>query len=321
MKALITGITGQDGSYLAEYLLSAGYEVFGIIRRNSAYDYQPRIAHLVNDISLRYGDVTDASSLLDTIKSVKPDEVYNLAAQSHVKISSDVPLLTAEVNAIGALNVLDICRQVCPQVRFYQASTSEMFGNNMEPDRKQRESTPMSPVSPYGCSKLFAHSMVKHYRRAYGMYAVSGILFNHESPRRGADFVTSKIVRNALLIKSDRTKKLELGNLDSQRDWGHAKDYVKAMHLMLNQDTPKDFVIATGETHSVRDLCEYVFCKLDLDYREHVVQNPLYMRPDELDYLCGDASKAQLELGWEREYNYYTMIDEMIEYWSSVKIQ
>lgn len=316
MRALITGISGQDGSYLAEYLLLLGYEVYGIVRRNSVYENQEaRLENVQGRVGLFYGDVLDVASLYDIFRKVRPDEVYNLAAQSHVRISSDVPVFTVQVNAVGALNVLEATRQICPSARFYQASSSEMFGNSMDSDRFQRESTTMNPVSPYGCSKLLAYSLVRHYRKSYEMFAVNGILFNHESPRRGSDFVTNKVVKTAVRIKCGLEKKLELGNLDSYRDWGHAKDYVRAMHMMLNHNEPNDFVVATGKAHSVRDLCEYVFDQLGLDYREFVVQNPALLRPEELSFLRGDAALIRATLGWQPEYAYEQLLNEMIEYW------
>ncbi|MBX7134672.1 MAG: GDP-mannose 4,6-dehydratase [Fimbriimonadaceae bacterium] len=313
-KALITGITGQDGSYLAEHLLSLGYEVHGLIRRNSITEHQQtRLDKIATEIHNQYGDVSDVSSIDSVMMKVRPDEVYNLAAQSHVRISFEVPQYTVQTNAVGALNVLESMRRHAPASRFYQASSSEMFGNSVDADGKQRETTPMAPVSPYGCSKLFAYSIVRNYRNAYSLFAANGILFNHESPRRASNFVTSKIIKNAVMIAKGKLDKLELGNLDSQRDWGHSKDYVRAMHLILQRPTPDDFVISTGQTHSIREFCEVVFRKLNLDYREYVVQNPKYMRPEELNYLCGDCTKAKQVLGWIPEYSFDSMIDEMIE--------
>jgi GDPmannose 4,6-dehydratase len=315
-KALITGITGQDGSYLAEHLLSLGYEVHGLIRRNSVTEHQqsrlePFAQHLHNE----YGDVLDVTSIDRVLVKVKPDEIYNLAAQSHVRISFDIPQFTVQTNALGALNVLESARLHCPEARFYQASSSEMFGNSVDADGKQREATRMLPTSPYGCAKLFSFNMVRNYRNAYRLFASNGILFNHESPRRGSNFVTSKVVKNAVLIKRGEIKQLEMGNLDSQRDWGHSKDYVRAMHLILNHPKPDDFIISTGETRSIRDLCDIVFRKLGLDYRDYVVQNPKYMRPEELNYLCGDSSKARAELKWNPAYTFEALIDEMLDSW------
>jgi GDPmannose 4,6-dehydratase len=312
-KALITGITGQDGSYLAEHLLSLGYEVYGLIRRNSITEnQQSRLDSIARDIHTEYGDVSDVSTIDRVMMRVKPDEVYNLAAQSHVRISFDVPQYTVQTNALGALNVLESVRSHSPAAHFYQASSSEMFGNSVDPDGMQRETTKMTPVSPYGCAKLFAYSIVRNYRHSYKLFASNGILFNHESPRRASNFVTSKIIKNAVLISQGKLDKLELGNLDSQRDWGHSKDYVRAMHLILQHTEPDDFVISTGQTHSIREFCEIVFKKLGLDYTKYVVQNPKYMRPEELRYLCGDCSKAKKVLQWKPHYTFDSMIDEMI---------
>lgn len=317
-KAFITGITGQDGSYLAELLLDKGYEVYGIMRRNSYIENSNcRISELVknNRITLFYGDLLDKSSIEDTLKTVMPDEIYNLAAQSHVRISSDIPLFTCQVNALGALNVLDSYRQICPKAKYYQASTSEMFGNNVNEHGEQNENTIMHPVSPYGCSKLFAHHITRHYRNAYNLFTCNGILFNHESPRRGENFVTTKIVRTAVEIKKGLKDTLVLGNLDTSRDWGHAKDYVYAMYLILQQENPDDYIISTGEAHSIRELCEYVFNKLDMDYKDYIVQDARFMRPEELKFLKGDCTKAKNKLGWTPTYTFYTLLDEMIEYW------
>jgi len=315
-KALITGITGQDGSYLAEHLLSLGYEVYGLIRRNSITEHQQsRLDKIAKDLHNEYGDVSDVSSIDRVMMRVKPDEVYNLAAQSHVRISFEVPQFTVQTNAVGALNVLESMRTHAPEAHFYQASSSEMFGNSVDPDGKQRETTKMTPVSPYGCSKLFAYSIVRNYRNAYKLFSANGILFNHESPRRASNFVTSKIIKNAVMIKKGKLDKLELGNLDSQRDWGHSKDYVRAMHLILQHHEPDDFVISTGETHSIREFCEIVFNKLGMDYKEYVVQNPKYMRPEELRYLCGDCAKAKKILGWKPDYTFDSLIEEMIQNW------
>jgi len=313
-KALITGITGQDGSYLAEYLLGIGYEVHGLVRRNSITEHQQsRLEPIADQLHNVYGDVLDCGSLDNTMRSVQPDEIYHLAAQSHVRVSFEIPQFTVQTNAVGTLNVLESMRRFAPDARFYQASSSEMFGNSVDDDGKQRETTRMVPVSPYGCSKLFAYSITRNYRAAYKMFAANGILFNHESPRRATNFVTTKIVKNALRIKRGLQTTLELGNLDSQRDWGHSRDYVRAMHLILQHDVPDDFVIATGATTSIRGFCEIVFRKLGLDYRDHVVQNPKYMRPEELAYLCGDSTKARTVLGWVPESSLDNLIDEMLE--------
>ncbi len=315
-RALITGISGQDGSYLSEYLLENGYEVFGIIRRHSTPENQEnRIAHLEDKVKTFYGDVFGQSSLERIMREVMPDEIYNLAAQSHVRISFDIPAYTFQTNATGALNMLEAYREICPKSKFYQASSSEMFGNSVEDDGFQDEDTKMKPVSPYGIAKLAAYNFVRHYRDAYNLHAVNGILFNHESPRRGTNFVTNKVVKAAVRIKYGLQDKLVLGNMDSYRDWGHSKDYVRAMHCILNNGTPEDFVVATGQTHSVRELCQTVFSILGLDYKEYIVQDPKFMRPEELKYLCGDSSKIRKYLKWEPEYTFVTMLDEMINYW------
>tara|TARA_Y100000592_G_scaffold79757_2_gene125854 strand:- start:12 stop:977 length:966 start_codon:yes stop_codon:yes gene_type:complete len=315
-RALITGISGQDGSYLSEYLLEQGYEVHGIIRRSSVSENQDsRIRHLNDRIHTHYGDMLDMPSLTRVITEVKPDEIYNLAAMSHVRISFDMPAFTIQTNGIGVLNLLEVYRMFAPQAKFYQASSSEMFGNSVDEDGVQRLTTPMKPVSPYGCAKLLAFNLVRHYRHAYGLHACNGILFNHESPRRGSNFVTNKVVKSAVEIHKGLRDKLELGNLDSYRDWGHSKDYVRAMHKIINFETPDEWIISTGETWSVRDLVEYVFKKLDMDWQEYVVQNPKFMRPEELKYLKGDSQRSRDVLNWEPEYTFHTMLDEMIEEW------
>jgi GDPmannose 4,6-dehydratase len=316
--AFITGIAGQDGSYMSEYLSSLGYRVTGIIRRNSTVEHQrDRIYHLPN-IELEYGDLTDQSSIERALAKFQPDEIYNLAAQSHVRISSDIPQYTVQTNALGALNVLEAYKFVCPNAKFYQASSSEMFGTSVDEDGYQRETTSMNPVSPYGCSKVFAYNIVRNYRKSYKLHASNGILFNHESPRRGSNFVTNKVVKAAVEIKLGFSNSLELGNMDSYRDWGHSKDYVRAMHLILQQDNPGDYVVATGETRSVRDMCEYVFDQLGLDYRQWVIQNPKFLRPEELPYLKGDSSRIRTKLGWKPEYTFETMMDEMIAHWIKI---
>ena len=315
-RAFITGIAGQDGSYLAEYLLELGYEVYGTVRRNSTPENQDsRIAHLEGKITTFYSDMMDQSSMERALAEVQPDEIYNIAAQSHVRISFDIPQYTVQTNALGVLNILEAYRKVCPNARFYQASSSEMFGNSIDEDGFQRETTPMHPVSPYGCSKLFGYSIVRNYRNAYGLHASNGILFNHESPRRGSNFVTNKVVKTAVQIKLGLTDKLEMGNLDSYRDCGHSRDYVRAMHMIVNHDTPDDFVISTMETHSVRDMVNYVFEKLGLDVETHVFQNPKYLRPEELKFLKGDSTKARTVLGWQPSHTFETLMDDMIEYW------
>ena len=319
-KAFITGINGQDGSYLAEYLLSKDYKVFGIVRRNSIAEHQEsRIDHLVdNGVETEYGDLLDVSSLERMIKHIKPDEIYNIAAQSHVRISMDIPQFTVQTNAIGVLNILEAYRNNCPSARFYQASSSEMFGRSVDDDGYQRETTKMSPTSPYGCSKVFGFNIVQHYRYAYDLFAVNGILFNHESPRRGSNFVTNKVVKAAVRIKKGLQKELALGNLDASRDWGHSKDYVRAMHMIINHYEPDDFVCATGVTRSVRDMCDYVFKKLNLDYKKFVVQDERFMRAEELPYLRGDASKLREIFSWEPEYTFEMLMDEMIEHWEKI---
>jgi len=319
MKALITGISGQDGSYLAEHLLSLGYEVHGIIRRNSVPEHQEsRIGHLSEKVTTYYGDLLDMGSLLQIVDEVRPDEVYNLAAQSHVRISSEVQGFTGNVNAIGALNLLQIVKFVCPKARYYQASSSEMFGSSVDEDLWQRETTPMQPVSPYGISKLYAYHMTKHYRKAYNLHACNGILFNHESPRRGSNFVSNKIIKAAVQIKLGFIDKLELGNMGAFRDWGHSKDYVRAMHLIVNHEVPDDFVVATGECRSVEQMVQYVFGKLNLDYRDHIVINPKFFRPDELPYLRGDATKIRRTLKWFPEITFDELLNEMITHWIDV---
>lgn len=317
-KSVILGISGQDGSYLAEFLLDKGYKVVGIVRRSSVPENQSyRINHIYDNpnLKLEYGDLTDLSSLIHIIQDFKPDEIYNLAAQSHVKISFDNPIYTCESNAIGTLNLLEAIRLVDPKIKMYQASSSEMFGNNVDDDGYQRETTPMNPVSPYGCSKVFGYNLTRNYRNSYGLFISNGILFNHESPRRGINFVTNKVCKMAVEIKRGIIDKLPLGNLDASRDWGHSKDYVKAMWMMLQEDKSGDYVCSTGESHTVRDLCEYVFKKLDMDYKDYVTVDEKYMRPEELRDLKGDSTKLRTELGWESEYTFETMLDEMIDYW------
>jgi GDPmannose 4,6-dehydratase len=318
-KALITGITGQDGSYLAEYLLSLDYEVFGMVRRNSVTEHQEsRIEHLRESTNLFYGDLLDQSSLDKVLHKIKPDEIYNLAAQSHVRVSFDIPQFTVQTNALGVVNLLESIKLNCPNAKVYQASSSEMFGNSRDADGMQRENTPMHPASPYGCAKLFSYSLVRNYRKAFSIFASNGILFNHESPRRATNFVMSKVIKIAVQIKRGKMKTLELGNLDSQRDWGHAKDYVKAMHLILNHEKADDFIISTGEAHSIRDLCKLVFSKLGMNYEEYVKINPKYLRPEELDYLCGDSSKARKILGWKPKYSFEMIVDEMLEFFLKI---
>ena len=317
--ALITGIAGQDGSYLSEHLLDAGYEVHGIIRRQStAENQESRLDHLVGKINTYYGDLLDVSSLSEVILKTKPTHIFNLAAMSHVRISFDIPQFTIQSNGVGLLNVLELYRQHCPEAKFYQASSSEMFGNSVDDDGFQRETTSMNPVSPYGCSKVLGYNLVRHYRNAYNLHACNGILFNHESPRRGSNFVTNKVVKTAVQIKLGLVDKLEMGNMDSYRDWGHSKDYTRGMLSIINHDTPDDFVLSTGKTYSVRDLCRVVFEHLGLNYEDYVVQNSKYMRPEELKYLKGDCTKAKTILGWEPEYTFESMMHEMVDYWMDV---
>lgn len=317
--ALITGIAGQDGSYLSEHLLDAGYEVHGIIRRQStAENQESRLDHLVGKINTYYGDLLDVSSLSEVILKTKPTHIFNLAAMSHVRISFDIPQFTIQSNGVGLLNVLELYRQHCPEAKFYQASSSEMFGNSVDDDGFQRETTSMNPVSPYGCSKVLGYNLVRHYRNAYNLHACNGILFNHESPRRGSNFVTNKVVKTAVQIKLGLIDKLEMGNMDSYRDWGHSKDYTRGMLSIINHDTPDDFVLSTGKTYSVRDLCRVVFEHLDLNYEDYVVQNSKYMRPEELKYLKGDCTKAKTILNWEPEYTFESMMHEMVDHWLEV---
>lgn len=315
-KALITGITGQDGSYLTEYLLEQGYDVYGLVRRHSVPENQSsRLTHVETKITRIYGDLTDEMSVVNVMSEVKPDEIYNLGAMSHVRISFDMPAFTIKTNSLGVLNMLESYRMICPEAKYYQASSSEMFGNSIDADGVQRLTTPMVPVSPYGCSKVMGFNLTRHYRDAYKLHACNGVLFNHESPRRGTNFVTNKVVKTAVEIKKGLTNKLELGNLDSSRDWGHSYDYVRAMHLILNNSEPKDWVVATGESRTVRQLCEYVFNALGLNYQDYVVQNQKFIRPEELKYLKGDSTPIRTQLGWTPKYTFETMLDEMIEYW------
>jgi GDPmannose 4,6-dehydratase len=314
--AVITGVSGQDGSYLTEHLISLGYDVHGLVRRNSVPEHQEsRVDHLAGMFTAHYSDVLDSSSMQRIFDSVQPDEIYNLAAQSHVRISFEVPSFTAQTNAMGPLTILEILRSTGSKARYYQASSSEMFGDSVDSDSFQRESTPMNPVSPYGCAKLFAFHATRNYRKAFGIFGANGILFNHESPRRGSNFVTSKIVKTAVQIKLGMAKDLILGNLDSERDWGHSKDYVRAMHLILNHTVADDFVVATGETRSVRDLLKLVFDLLGMNYKDYVKQDPKYMRPEELPYLRGDSSKIRSQLNWGPEISFEQLISEMTQFW------
>ncbi|MBW3632289.1 MAG: GDP-mannose 4,6-dehydratase [Chloroflexi bacterium] len=308
--ALITGITGQDGSYLAELLLEKGYRVFGMTRRTSTVTME-RIAHLVDDLQIVQGDLLDQNSLAEALRTVKPDEVYNLAAQSFVPTSWNQPVLTGEFTALGVTRLLEAIRQVDPEIRIYQASSSEMFGKVAEVP--QHELTRFHPRSPYGVAKVYGHWITVNYRESYGLYAVSGILFNHESPRRGLEFVTRKITDGVARIKLGLTDTLRLGNLDAKRDWGFAGDYVRAMYLMLQQETPDDFVIATGETHSVEEFCQIAFTEAGLNYHDHVVSDAAFVRPAEVDLLIGDASRARKILGWEPEVNFRQLVKMMVD--------
>ena len=316
-KALITGINGQDGSYLTELLLNKGYEVWGILKRNSVAENQTaRIPdNIFSKIHLEYADMTDMSSLVRVLSKIHPNEIYNLAAQSHVKISFDQPIYTTNVTGMGTLNLLEAIRLICPKSKLYQAGSSEMFGNNIDSDGYQRETTPMTPVSPYGCAKVFSHNICTNYRNAYNMFISNGILFNHESPRRGTNFVTNKVVKEAVKIKLGLSNELKLGNLNASRDWGHAKDYVYAMWLMLQQDIPDDFVCSTGISHTVKELVKYVFGSLDLNWKEYIKIDKKYYRSEELKYLKGDCFKAKQKLGWSHKYTFESMLDEMINYW------
>jgi GDPmannose 4,6-dehydratase len=309
-KAFITGITGQDGSYLAELLLEKGYDVHGLVRRSSSFNTW-RIDHIRERIALHYGDLVDQNSLVRTLESVQPDEVYNLAAQSHVKVSFEMPEYTSDVTAQGVLRVLDAVRELGLKTRVYQAGSSEMFGKVAE--TPQTERTPFHPRSPYGVSKVFGHWIAVNYREGYGMHVSNGILFNHEGPRRGENFVTRKITMGVASIKKGLSKELRLGNLEAKRDWGYARDYVEAMWLMLQQEQPDDYVIATGETHSVREFLEEAFAYVGLDWRDHVVLDPKYLRPAEVDLLLGDPSKARSVLGWKPRVSFKELVRLMVD--------
>ncbi len=308
--ALITGITGQDGSYLAEFLLAKGYKVYGIVRRSSVEKFD-NINHLRDKIELIQGDLTDQNSLNFTIKELNPDEVYNLAAQSFVPTSWNQPLLTADVTALGVTRLLESIRLNNPKIRCYQASSSEMFGKVLE--TPQTEKTPFYPRSPYGVAKVYGHFITVNYRESYNIFACSGILFNHESPRRGLEFVTRKVSQGVAHIKLGLQKELRMGNLDAKRDWGFAGDYVEAMWLMLQQEHPDDYVIATGETHSIRELCEIAFQHVGLDYREFVISDQKFLRPAEVDFLCGDATKARNFLRWKPKVNFKDLVHMMVD--------
>ena len=308
--ALITGITGQDGSYLAEFLLEKGYRVVGVVRRSSTTPYE-RIGHLVDRVELVSADLLDQTSLTDAVHDTRPDEIYNLAAQSFVQASWPQPVLTGEFTALGVTRMLEAMKKAAPRARFYQASSSEMFGRVYE--SPQRESTPFYPRSPYGVAKVYGHWITVNYRESFGLYAVSGILFNHESPRRGTEFVTRKVSDAVARIKLGQQKEVRLGNLEARRDWGFARDYVEAMWLMLQQDEPDDYVIGTGETWAVRELCEVAFDYVGLDWRKHVVQDPKFFRPAEVDLLVADASKAGRKLGWKPKVSFRQLVHMMVD--------
>lgn len=317
-RALITGITGQDGSYLTELLLQKNYQVYGIIRRSSSFNTE-RIDHLYQDphephtrLRLMYGDLNDSSSLNTVLRHVNPDEIYNLGAQSHVRVSFDVPEYTAEVTGLGVVRLLEAIREVGIRPKFYQASSSELYGKVME--TPQKETTPFYPRSPYGCAKAYAYYITTNYRESYNLFACNGILFNHESERRGETFVSRKITRAATRIKLGLQDKLYLGNLDARRDWGHARDYVEAMWLMIQAEEPDDYVIATGETHSVREFLDEAFGLLDLDWKEYVAIDPRYYRPAEVELLLGDATKARQKLGWEPKVSFKELVRLMVDH-------
>ena len=308
--AIITGITGQDGSYLAELLLSKGYQVIGMVRRSSVVTFE-RIQHIQDQVDIIQGDLHDQSSLMDLIEQYKPEEVYNLAAQSFVPTSWNQPVLTGEVTALGVTRMLEAIRLLSPKSRYYQASSSEMFGKAYEVP--QRETTPFYPRSPYVVAKLYGHWITVNYRESYDLFAVSGILFNHESPRRGTEFVTRKVSYGAARIKLGLAKDLHLGNLEARRDWGFAGDYVDAMWRLMHNDQPEDFVVGTGETHSVRELCEKAFSYLDMDYHDYVIQDPRYLRPAEVDLLVADAARVRQKLGWEPKVNFTGLVEMMVD--------
>ena len=317
--AFITGINGQDGSYLTQLLLNKGYTVVGLVRRLSVPESQTSRLEEAKvyphkNLHLEYGDLTDQSSLFRILNRYKPDEIYNLGAQSHVRVSFDAPQFTTDVIAMGTLNLLEAMREICPDARMYQAGSSEMFGNSIDDDGFQRETTPMHPVSPYGCAKLYAHNLCQTYRNSYGMFISNGILFNHESSRRGGNFVTNKIVKGALKIAEGKESTLALGNLEATRDWGHSKDYVEAMWLILQHTHPDDFVCSTGKSHSVGDVVKYVFGRLDLCPDQHIIIDPKYFRPQELDDLKGDSTKLRAALGWKPSYSFETLLEEMIQH-------
>ena len=309
-RALITGVTGQDGSYLAEFLLSKDYEVYGMVRRTSTVRYE-RIQHIQNQINIVQGDMGDHASLITAISTIQPDEIYNLAAQSFVPTSWNQPVFTGDITGLGVTRILDAVRSVNPQIKYYQASSSEMFGKVREVP--QNESTPFYPRSPYGVAKVYGHWITVNYRESYGLFTCSGILFNHESPRRGLEFVTRKVTHHVAMIKLELANEIRIGNLESQRDWGYAGDYVRAMWLMLQQNEPDDYVIATGKTHSVERLLEVAFGHVGLNWRDYTVQDPQFMRPAEVDLLVGDATKANQELGWQPKVTFEELIGVMVD--------
>ena len=324
MRALITGINGQDGSYLAEHLIAKGFEVHGVVRRHSIAENQDQRLQSLPDgayslLHLHYGDLLDVPSLTKIVNDVQPTHIFNLGAMSHVRISFDMPSFTIQTNGLSVLHLLEIIRTAnwegSSMCRLYQASSSEMFGNNVDNDGYQRLSTPMAPVSPYGCGKLLAYNLIRHYRHAYGLFCSNGILFNHESYRRGSNFVTNKVVKTAVQIYYGLKKELVLGNMDTSRDWGHSKDYTRAMIDILLHSEADDFIVATGETRTVRDMCKLVFTNLGLDMDKHIKQDPRFMRPEELKYLKGDSSRTREILRWAPEYTFEHMMDEMVEYW------
>jgi GDPmannose 4,6-dehydratase len=313
-KAFITGIAGQDGSYLAEHLYALGYEVHGIIRRNSTPEHQEsRISYLDDKIKTYYGDLLDQGSLDRLLRDIQPDEIYNLAAQSHVRISYDIPQFTVQTNSLGVLNILESYRNACPDAKFYQASSSEMFGSSVDADGFQRETTPMNPVSPYGCTKVFGYNIVRNYRNAYKLHASNGILFNHESPRRGETFVTRKITKAVASIVAGKQEKLYLGNLDAIRDWGYAKEYVESMWLMLQQPKSSDYVVATGVGATVADFAEKAFEYVNLDWKKYVEVDPTYFRPTEVNSLIGDATKMKMNLQWEPRTSWEELAEIMVQ--------
>ena len=316
-KALILGISGQDGSYLAELLIEKNYEVHGVVRRHSVAENQSYRLNNISNVTLHYGDIQDSLSILNIINKVNPETIYNLAAMSHVRVSFDIPAYTIKTNGLGVLSILEILRYQYPKIKYYQASSSEMFGNSVDNDGFQRLTTPMNPTSPYGCAKLLAYNLVRHYRVAYNLHLCNGILFNHESYRRGSNFVTSKIIKTAIEIKKGLKNQLVLGNLESFRDWGHSKDYVRAIYQIMNYEKPLDWIVSTGTSRSIRELCKIVFEKLGMNYLNFVKQDKKYMRPEELKYLKGDATETKKLLKWSPEISFEKLIDEIILYWEN----